>query len=518
MQQQATDNEQFLEQFDVRAASTAQMRRRNRSESVHDPAPAPKHAHASSAAATHNPPPRGRASHRRLPEQSPAPICPTESRVDTSSSDEDEYTPPRLHTDPAARAASSSQRHSTASSNSNQFALFSGHPSASRYRVSEAGEIRSLRTGRSPSVQKWEFYTYDKQWATRGLPYSDDLLPTGVQYICGQPERNTTTDSAGVPRQHFQGFVAFALPCTRSDLQTTLKLNNFGAVPVGNSMVQARIAYTKKAESAVRGENGESLWKEAGKLEDNLKRRGDKHTEIVECIKNGGTEMDVLEMHPQMGIQFLGNISRMVGLYSKPVDRPDLQVYLIFGKTRVGKSHFIRRILQDGDNTPVFNKPHPASPTSTDFWPLNYNGATRVLLDDWHPKKYNITDMLNYMQEYAMSVQVKGGYVAAKWNRIYITTNVPIETWYDHLPESFSGNIEALKARIPEANRMIMRRRPPPEMTSCTFAEMKRYQDQFAADDQAPANNAPVTVDLGALSLEELRALIQRAVAKGQVQ
>jgi hypothetical protein len=333
-----------------------------------------------------------------------------------------------------------------------------------------------------------------------------------VQYICGQPERNTTTDSNGVPRQHFQGFVAFALPSTRSDLQAALKLNNFGAVPVGNSMVQARIAYTKKAESAVRGERGESLWREAGKLEENLKRRGDKHSEIVECIKNGGTEMDVLEMHPQMGIQFLGNISRMVGLYSKPVDRPDLQVYLIYGKTRVGKSHFIRRILRDGDNSPVFNKPHPASPTSTDFWPLNYNGATRVLLDDWHPKKYNITDMLNYMQEYAMSVQVKGGYVAAKWNRIYITTNVPIDKWYDHLPESFAGNIEALKARIPEANRMVMRRRPPPEMTACTFAEMKRYQDQFAAEDEKATPQQPLGVD--ALSEAQVKELLKRLLGQ----
>jgi hypothetical protein len=277
-------------------------------------------------------------------------------------------------------------------------------------------------------------------------------------------------------------------------------------------MVQARINYTKKAESAVRDENGQSMWKEAGKLEDNLKRRGDKHTEIVECIKNGGTEMDVLEMHPQMGIQFLGNISRMVGLYSKPVDRPDLQVYLIYGKTRVGKSHFVRRILNDGDNTPVFNKPHPASPTSTDFWPLNYNGATRVLFDDWHPKKYNITDMLNYLQEYAMSVQVKGGYVAAKWNRIYITTNVPIETWYDHLPESFAGNVEALKARIPEANRMVMRRRPPPEMTNATFAEMKRYQDQFVDPPVAPS---PVAMlDVEALSEAQLKMLVKHILGK----
>lgn len=361
-------------------------------------------------------------------------------------------------------------------------------------------------------MQKWEFYTYDAGWSTSGLPFTDDLLPPGVQYICGQPERNTTTDCDGVPRQHFQGFVAFSAPKTRAGLQASLSLSNFGAVPVGNAMVQARINYTKKAESAVLGERGESLWREAGKLDDNLKRRGDKHSEILECVKNGGTEMDVLELHPQMGIQYLNSITRMVGIYSKPQDRNDLQVYLIIGKTRVGKSHFVRRILRDGDNSPVFNKPHPASPQSVDFWPLNYNGATRVLFDDWHPKKYNITDMLNYLQEYAMSVQVKGGYVAAKWNRVYITTNVPMDKWYDHLPESYAGNIEALKARIPESNRMVMRRRPPPEMTSTTFAEMKAYQDGFAADDEKDTAAQPLAID--ELSEEQLKQLLKRLLAK----
>jgi hypothetical protein len=120
--------------------------------------------------------------------------------------------------------------------------------------------------------------------------------------------------------------------------------------------------------------------------------------------------------------------------------------------------------------------------------------------------------MLNYMQEYAMSVQVKGGYVAAKWNRIYITTNVPIDKWYDHLPESFAGNIEALKARIPEANRMVMRRRPPPEMTSTTFAEMKRYQDQFAAEDEKDTPKQQIGVD--ALSEAQVKELLKRLLGQ----
>jgi len=389
---------------------------------------------------------------------------------------------------------------------------FAGHPAAQRYRRDADGAVRSVRTGRSASVQKWEFYSYDNEWATRGLPFTSNLLPPGVEYICGQPERNTTTAGDGTPKQHFQGFVAFAAPRTAVDVGAILGLTQCSPIPVGNEMVHERIKYTKKEESAVRDAQGRSMWREAGVLPDNLKRRGDKHTEIVECVRNGGTEMDVLNRFPQMGIQYLGNITRMVGIYSRPEDRPDLQVYLIFGKTRVGKSHFVRRILQDGDNSPVFNKPHPASPTAVDFWPLNYNGATRVLFDDWHPKKYNITDMLNYLQEYAMSVQVKGGYTAAKWNRVYITTNVPIDSWYDHLPESYSGNIEALKARIPEANRMVMRRRPPPEMSSTTFQEMKAYQDGFAEEDKKETKKQPIKVD--EMDVEQMRALLKRIVGE----
>lgn len=425
-----------------------------------------------------HPPPDGSATRHELPEPSPAPDPPTE-------------------------------RHSNAAERAGPFA---GHPSASRYRRDAQGNLRSVRTGRNPSVQKWEFYSYDNDWATRGLPFTSDLLPPGVQYICGKPERNAAADRDGTPKQHFQGFVAFAAPRTAAEVGAVLGLKQCSPIPVGNEMVTNRINYTKKEETAVRDASGQSMWREAGVLPSNLKRNGDKHAEILECIKNGGTEMDVLEMYPQIGIQYLGNFTRMVGIYSKPQDRPDLQVYLIFGKTRVGKSHFVRRILLDGDNSPVFNKPHPASPTSTDFWPLNYNGATRVLFDDWHPKKYNITDMLNYLQEYAMSVQIKGGYVAARWNRVYITTNVPIDQWYEHLPENYKGNVEALKARIPEANRMVMRRRPPPDMVATTFAEMKRYQDGFAAEDEKEKEKQPIPID--ALSDEQVRQLLKRLVGQ----
>jgi hypothetical protein len=477
----------YIEDYDVRAASTTHDRRRQRSESIHDTAPS---ARDSTSAGTIRQTQQDTSSHRRetprrLPEPSPAPHPPT----GRNSVDVDTTGP------------------------------FSGHPSAARYNVSATGDIRSARTGRSPVVCKWDFYTYDAPWTTRGLSITSDLLPPGVEYICGQPERNTTADGNGVPRQHFQGFVCFNHPTTRTGLRATLKLQTFGAIPVGNDMVQNRINYTKKPESAVLDENGQSMWKEAGKVPENQKRTGDKHSEIVECIKNGGCEMDVLEMHPQMGIQYLGNISRMVGLYSKPDDRPDLQVYFIYGATRVGKSHFIRRILSDGDNSPVFNKPHPSSPTSTDFWPHNYNGATRVLFDDWHPRKYNIIDMLNYLQEYAMSVQTKGGYVAAKWNRVYITSNVPIDTWYDHLPDGFKGNIEALKARIPVEHRMVMHRRPPPEMRSCTFEEMKRYQDGLTVQDNTavvPATRSPAALQIDSLSEAQLRDLLKRLLTPAQ--
>ncbi len=424
-------------------------------------------------------PPHSSATRHELPESSPAPHPPTERNSNVGFS----ATP------------------------------FAGHPSATRYRRDADGNVRSVRSGRNPSLHKWEFFTYDHEWATRGLPFTSDLLPPGVQYICGKPERNTTADRDGTPKQHFQGLVVFTAPRTAAQVGATLGLTQCSPIPLGNEMVTKRVDYTKKEDTAVLDVNGQSMWREAGVVPDNLKRSGDKHRELLECVKNGGTEMDVLEMHPQLGIQYFGNFSRMIGIYSKPVDRTDLQVYVIFGKTRVGKSHFVRRILLDGDNSTVFNKPHPANPTATDFWPLNYGRSTRVLFDDWHPKKYNITDMLNYLQEYAMSVPYKGGYMPACWNRIYITTNVPIDQWYDHLPESYKGNVEALKARIPEANRMTMRRRPPPEMTATTFAEMKRYQDGLAAEDEKEKEKQP-PIAIDELSDEQVRQLLKRLVGQ----
>ena len=377
----------------------------------------------------------------------------------------------------------------------------------SKFRVVD-GQLRYANSSKSPSVCKWEFVSYDADWSARGLPgrYTNQL-PFGIDYICGQPEYNTTQTAEGARRQHFQGFVVAKEAVTRAELAAILEIQLW-AYPVGNDMVHKRIDYTKKEESAVRDDEGRSLWKEAGKVPENQKRAGDRYKDVVDIIKEGGTEIDVLEHNPQLGLSLLSNVSKTINLYQKPVDRPSLQVYVIVGRTRVGKSHFIRRILKDGDNTPVFNKPHPASPNNTDFWPNNYGGSTRVLLDDFHPKKYAITDMLNYLQEYAMSVQTKGGWVAARWNRIYITTNVPVDEWYSHLGPEFAENIAALKARIPLENRMVMKVRPPPNMTSTTWEEMKRYQDAQVMPVLAGNNDSNQNILLNALQGEKREDLL----------
>jgi RNA helicase len=344
------------------------------------------------------------------------------------------------------------------------------------------GELVYATNRRVVSVCKWETVIYDNEWATSGLPYPDTAsLPGSVKYICGQPEYNTTIDpTTGKRRQHFQGLVIFDRQLRQSEVGAALGIRAYHALPVGNDMVFKRRDYTMKEQSAVLDADGQSMWKEMGTVPDNMKRSGDQYRECIDMLKEGKTVMDVIEAKPQLGVQCFSAFRQIQTALQPHHDRCDLEVYYIYGGTGVGKSHFVRRGLVDGDNTEVYNKPAPASKFAVDWW-LGYKGQTRVLFDDFHPRSYFPTLLLNYFQEYAMTVQDKGTHVSARWNRVYITTNVPIEEWYAELktdPQSV-GNVQALMRRIPERNRMHMVARPPVHMGKCTFAEMKEYQDSL---------------------------------------
>lgn len=368
------------------------------------------------------------------------------------------------------------------------------------------GPLRYARNNRLVRVQKYEFTAYAEPWSTTGIPF--DTLPDGVSYICGKPEYNTTTDPlTGKQRQHFQGVVVMEDPTEWQKVESTLGLTgDIWCAPISNTSIKNRIEYTKKKETAVLNSEGFMMWKELGELKANDLRAGDIHREILKMAQSGATLGKILEFWPA-AVNQIFQIMKLIEIYNLPVDRPNLQVYLLYGSTGTGKTWTITQRLEPG----IYNKPHPKG-NNTDFW-MGYTGEEAVLFDDFHPSRYPMMDLLNYLQEYAMRVPIKGGHHPAMWKRVYISTNVPITSWYEREQNNpnYSENYAALLRRIPPENRVKVKGKLPANIRVKNFAQYKAYQESL--EDPTPVAQ-PVTSRsteeaLGGKSREELIQIIK---------
>ena len=72
-------------------------------------------------------------------------------------------------------------------------------------------------------------------------------------------------------------------------------------------------------------------------------------------------------------------------------------------------------------------------------------GQSTVLIDDF-AGNVGLTQLLQILDRYPVQVPVKGGFVWWCPNVIIITTNVPLEQWYDY--SSRQDSLAALQRRI----------------------------------------------------------------------
>jgi hypothetical protein len=296
--------------------------------------------------------------------------------------------------------------------------------------------------GKRIYVQRWVFTLYCEPWNKTGLPLRE--LPHNVGYICGQPEYNTTSVGE-LRRQHFQGFVEMSTRSTLEEVCTAI-----GVDPKQNWFQPSRsphpgkaIEYTQKMESAVLDEDGESQWRELGKCVRN--HVTDQYREMIAATQVPGTKFEQLvSLNGSMALRHYAGLEKFLRTFQKPEDRPECNVYFFCGETGLGKTHAVR-FLEPNFRDEVYVKP-----AGTKWWD-GYEGQKTVVFDDLRDDEFRVTDMLRYLQKFAMTVEVKGSCRPACWTKVYITTNVPIEQWYLGTDRATR---EAFLRRIPEENRV----------------------------------------------------------------
>jgi len=239
---------------------------------------------------------------------------------------------------------------------------------------------------------------------------------TAVYFVVGRE-----TGASGTP--HFQGY----LELSKKQRITWLKSN-----------VDARAHYevsrgTSAQASDYCKEDGDFV--EGGEIRES--RQGSR-TDIQKAkdLFDAGKGLDVVaEECFGVYLKYQRALSAYVDLRSIP-RKFVTEVFVYYGATGTGKT---RRVWEQEDDLWV------ACDNSLK-WFDGYTGQRAVLFDDFvSVKNSRFGFLLQLLDRYPLKVPVKGGFVNWRPERVYFTSNLPVEQWYTGVTEA---QARALRRRI----------------------------------------------------------------------
>lgn len=158
---------------------------------------------------------------------------------------------------------------------------------------------------------------------------------------------------------------------------------------------------------------------------------------LIEAMKQGAEIDDIYELYPEMCIKYNNGVHKYMNyMYKKHLKswRP-VETTVIIGKAGGGKTKYV----YDNHNYNDIFKLTESMVCGDRVWWDGYSNEKVLLIDDFNGWiKYKT--LLNMLDGYPLLVQNKGGSVYVQYERVYITTNEKVDTWYHE--------IEALKRRI----------------------------------------------------------------------
>lgn len=212
---------------------------------------------------------------------------------------------------------------------------------------------------------------------------------------------------------------------------------------------EANVKYCTKEESRITGPYfvGEPTVKRQGARTDLY--------ELYDAVRGGATMSDLLDnettavaaMRYPRGVQLLLD-------NQKQYQRTNVTVTVLWGVTGSGKT------LSAWHDT-RFGTPYKLNGGQGDrlWWP-GYRGEKTLIIDDfygwiqWHT-------LLTLLDNYPMSVEVKGGHVQCRAENIYITSNDHPSNWYHKLQTEGKVKYETLLRRLHNIVQLFNDTTPP---------------------------------------------------------
>lgn len=232
-------------------------------------------------------------------------------------------------------------------------------------------------------------------------------LPPEARFVIWQKERGGNTH-----RLHYQGYIKFNNPLRAPQCKEKLGAN-WAHVEKQRATDAQAANYCLKDDTRVDGpwQLGEDCTQ-------------GKRLDLEACasmLKEGKTLSEVADEHPTEYIKFSRGLSNYQNVITVSKRRLELEVIVLWGKTRTGKSRWCWDNYPDLFRVNIRDK--------QPVWWDGYQGESAILMDDFEGQ-INRTEFLNYLDIYPMQGPVKGGFVKLNYITVMITSNTDPETWY----------------------------------------------------------------------------------------
>lgn len=276
-------------------------------------------------------------------------------------------------------------------------------------------KVKTLK-GRDWCVTSYKLENYD-EWKL--------VNDKKIKYMVYQEEECPDTK-----RLHLQCYLECFNSVNYTDVKKMLNDNSLHCELRKGSDIKAR-------EYCMKEESKKKEYVEIGKF---IANKQGKRTDL-ECVynmvKNGKSDYDIQEEYPSIYCKFYKGIEKMrnnirsenVGKFRK------VDVSVKIGIAGSGKT---KSVYDEYDTKEVYRL---KKSNNDNVWFDDYKGEKVLLIDDFYGWiKYSY--LLELLDGYCIQLDCKGSYTYAMWDKVIITSNNDVDSWYK------VGITNALKRRI----------------------------------------------------------------------
>lgn len=292
-------------------------------------------------------------------------------------------------------------------------------------------------------LRNWCITSFD----TRFFKIWPTLTDSRIRLLSFQLEKTTTTGKV-----HLQVYLETYSPITLSSVKTILGDSTLHAEQRRGTRLAA-YDYTRKEDNDYWYqlypqwvEHGARIpgteHKQIGVFSTRQGERTDL-LNVIDMVRADKNELQIAETCPREYIKFSTGIKRWLQqrAFRRAGKYSHVEVILLKGDPGLGKTRYAKdRHGYENVYTPKWN--------GTKFWFDGYQDQSVLLINEIDHQNIRLEYFLQLTDNWYLELEQKGSSTVSNWHTIYITTNDPVEMWFNYWEGRTIANQKAFARRI----------------------------------------------------------------------